>query len=530
MSRIRKFLGVGDSGTFYSIYTPPPPKERKENSSSSSKTTKKSRSISIFRIPQGVERTITASSITTASITSAPSQREESIAELPSPDRGIPELGGEGRGISELAAAADTEVSELETRIKVGGRDGGGDEGDRQDDEEREKERNEDDSHKSIAESTVAEVDADLLIFSDMADTTDAIPLFGRQFGIAPTSIIREQKLKELETEKAAPTKEKGCEAFFQQVDDELEALYTDYLKASGKQKQTQSSGQESTNVGKSSRSRSGADACIICLESFSGPVTAPDSISIACQHPTSVCSTCLAKSIKHDLETKFWDEIKCPECKTLLIHENIERFADKETFTRYDRLSFRHAVSSDKNFIWCLGCDFGQLHDQGASQPMVRCLNCSIVSCFKHSIKWHDGFTCDEYDAVLWDPDSYKTIKAKNSNNTAAEPGYMSRGTMKRAKKIEETRQKKLHEVQKDATRLEQEKVAAQVRAERKEEDAKKENKDDFREKLEMLKRRMREVELSVSMVEKTTKRCPGCQWPIEKNEGCDHMTLAGD
>ncbi|OJJ62540.1 hypothetical protein ASPSYDRAFT_143131, partial [Aspergillus sydowii CBS 593.65] len=195
---------------------------------------------------------------------------------------------------------------------------------------------------------------------------------------------------------------------------------------------------------------------CIICLEPF-GPdgVKAPDTLSIACQHTPSVCYICLAKSIKHDLEAKFWNEIKCPECKTLFVHEDIKRFADEETFARYNNFSFRAAVSVDKNFVWCLDCPFGQLHESGAEQPLVRCLNCNSESCFKHSIKWHDEFTCDEYDAILWDPD-----------------------------------------------------------------------KDDFREKIEMLKRRMREVELSVNLVEEIAKRCPGCQWPIEKNEGCDHMT----
>ncbi|CBF89173.1 Rcat domain-containing protein [Aspergillus nidulans FGSC A4] len=105
-----------------------------------------------------------------------------------------------------------------------------------------------------------------------------------------------------------------------------------------------------------------------------------------------------------------------------------------------------------------------------------------------------------------------------------------------------EQRRQDKMHEAQKTAARKRQEKEAARVREKRALEQAQaeaaqgqgeeddepieEEVKDDFKEKIEMLKRRMREVELSMKKVEETTKRCPGCQWPIEKNDGCDHMT----
>lgn len=122
----------------------------------------------------------------------------------------------------------------------------------------------------------------------------------------------------------------------------------------------------------------------------------------------------------------------------------------------------------------------------------------------------------------------------------------------MAKAKKKEQTRQEKLHESLKKAARKKQEEEAARIREEKKaqakadaeaaaeasqaqevdpieeeeSETSAEDIKDDFKEKIDMLKKRMREVELSMKMVEETTKRCPGCQWPIEKNEGCDHMT----
>ncbi|KAL3471113.1 hypothetical protein BJX99DRAFT_263559 [Aspergillus californicus] len=520
MSRIRRFLGADKGSTFHSIYkTPPTTESNKEKKESKSK---KKRSSSVYRIPQDEEEdNSTTSASITSTLTSETSQRTktetDSIIELPSPDCErkitISELGEPDVIISELATRGQ-EVSELDSGVGVdlSHKDGIGDEyrGKRNDDGDGDGEDTECESHTSVNETKKTDAD-DLLIFSDAdLDTTDAIPLFGRQFGIAPTSIIREQKqkLKQIEAEKekeAEARKMKGPEAFFQQVDDELEALYVDYLKASGKGKQvSQGHGSKDVTTSKS-KSKAKPDVCIICLETFLD-VKAPDRVSRACAHQVSVCCNCLAKSIKHDLETKFWDEIKCPECKTSLIHQDIERFADAETFARYNRLSFRQAVSADKNFIWCLNCDFGQLHETGPEEPMVCCLNCSVVSCFKHSVKWHDEFTCDEYDAILWDPDSYKEIKAKNANSTASTRPCIPKTVLEKRKGVEQARQTKLHEAQKEAARLAQEKVAEQVRVEENEvaqqeeqepETTSQDNKDDFREKLEMLKRRMREVEL---------------------------------
>ncbi|KAH6699216.1 hypothetical protein EV126DRAFT_39225 [Verticillium dahliae] len=36
---------------------------------------------------------------------------------------------------------------------------------------------------------------------------------------------------------------------------------------------------------------------------------------------------------------------------------------------------------------------------------------------------------------------------------------------------------------------------------------------------------RRKREDEQSMATIDRTTKKCPGCSWAIEKNSGCSHM-----
>ncbi|KAL4758712.1 E3 ubiquitin-protein ligase [Aspergillus foveolatus] len=527
MRKFVKFLGgEKNGGSYHSIWAMPAPesgtravvtntKKEKARETREILSTKKPQStLHISKLNQLSEAEL--SSPTTSTV-SAPTDQEPVVVELPAVSEAQ---------VSELDCWSPTGQTGVPTEV-----------------------RKETDGEGASVNSTSRPItgpDADILIFSD---ETDGIPMFGRQFGIAPTSIIRERKVKEPEHEPVTQpgpepnTSPKSPETFLQQVDEELEALYTDYLKSSGKQRVPERTKTVKKARKSGPRPKEEPEACIICLEPFSADVVkAPDTLSIACQHTPSVCYICLSKSIKHDLETKFWDEIKCPQCQTLFIHEDIKRFADEEAFTRYDRLSLRHALNADKNFIWCLECDFGQLHKPGAEQPLVICYNCSAQSCFKHAIKWHDGFSCDEYDAVLWDPDSYRAIKAKNGGSTRPNVEYLSKKNMQRAKNKEQRRQYKMHEAQKTAARKRQEEEAARVREkkaleqaqaeaaqeeeEEDEEPIEEEVKDDFKEKIEMLKWRMREVELSMKKVEETTKRCPGCQWPIEKNDGCDHMT----
>jgi hypothetical protein len=75
--------------------------------------------------------------------------------------------------------------------------------------------------------------------------------------------------------------------------------------------------------------------SCTVCTEEFSATIMAPTWISQNCLHPATVCCDCLARCIKIDLDSKIWNQIKCPECSILLIYDDIRRLADPETFSR---------------------------------------------------------------------------------------------------------------------------------------------------------------------------------------------------
>lgn len=188
----------------------------------------------------------------------------------------------------------------------------------------------------------------------------------------------------------------------------------------------------------------------------------------------------------------------------------------------RYETLSFRSAVQADANFVWCQKCNFGQLHDSGVSQPIVRCLNCSYRSCFRHQVAWHERLTCEEYEAMLADPDNFVSSIDKHNEDAEnllrlqqAEDERIAREMSAENKREEQNRQRRRHEEERRRAREQQEAEARKKQAEKEQAKLKEE-----------IKRKQKEEKLSLAKVQSTTKRCPGCQWPIEKNSGCAHMT----
>lgn len=71
----------------------------------------------------------------------------------------------------------------------------------------------------------------------------------------------------------------------------------------------------------------------------------------------------------------------------------------------RYDNLATRRALASQlPNFRWCPGpkCEYGEEHPDDPKHPMTTCTSCGFNSCFYHETPWHEGITCDEYNAKI--------------------------------------------------------------------------------------------------------------------------------
>ncbi|OLN87290.1 E3 ubiquitin-protein ligase RNF19B [Colletotrichum chlorophyti] len=252
-----------------------------------------------------------------------------------------------------------------------------------------------------------------------------------------------------------------------------------------------------------------GSRECPICAETrdiSSFPVL---SVTPTCTHPPETCRECLQTSIRSDLNSKLWTEIRCPECRELLEYVDIQKYADEETFARYEALALRAAMAEAENFFWCpTNCGSGQLHDVGASQPIVTCLHCNQRSCFTHNVAWHENLTCEEYDALLRDPENFRSrIELENEEGEAT------------------------RHAQEDADRAMAQGLMAEQQAEIQRQDTRERNERERALKAAALARkvaarRKAEEEKSRATMTRTTKPCPGCGWAIEKSSGCSHMT----
>ncbi|PQE24657.1 Ring finger domain-containing protein [Rutstroemia sp. NJR-2017a WRK4] len=250
---------------------------------------------------------------------------------------------------------------------------------------------------------------------------------------------------------------------------------------------------------------------CVVC--SYSLPLTAfpMEKVTVECEHRPSTCLECLQRSIAYDHRNKVWDNIRCPEdgCFAPLSFQDVRKYADGTTFKQsvdllhggkklmvrsYEQLSLQAALPPKLDFVWCLRCSSGQYHEGTALQPIVKCHICNTRFCFNHQVPWHEGLSCEEYSLQSR---SKQPVLQETYRNCTLFRSMVIRGL---TAKVSSSHQH---------TRLSSKQgILVGRRAE------------------QMLDRSRRDEEsASIAKVKETTKLCPGCSCPIEKNNGCDHM-----
>ncbi|KAM7183150.1 hypothetical protein V8F20_012730, partial [Naviculisporaceae sp. PSN 640] len=113
-----------------------------------------------------------------------------------------------------------------------------------------------------------------------------------------------------------------------------------------------------------------------------------------------NTCNSCLKKLVGGVLRKTPGIWIGCPEGCGPLPYETIVKYAPPEMQEQCEMLRLYKILSQDKDFVWCSAfCKSGQIHEGGASQPIVTCMSCGKKTCFYHKTAWHAGVTCDEFD-----------------------------------------------------------------------------------------------------------------------------------
>ncbi|KAJ0119548.1 hypothetical protein J7T55_013751 [Diaporthe amygdali] len=132
--------------------------------------------------------------------------------------------------------------------------------------------------------------------------------------------------------------------------------------------------------------------------------------------HAIDACYFCLDQYVSVGLDTRgaaACGAMDClhPDCDHKYTFDEIKQITTPATFSRYDELLTRKAVTEQPNFRWCLrsGCGAGTIYDPGDSlseltcqdmafelsleltqqERLITCSECGFEMCFVHQVPW---------------------------------------------------------------------------------------------------------------------------------------------
>ncbi|KAF2667102.1 hypothetical protein BT63DRAFT_427519 [Microthyrium microscopicum] len=274
---------------------------------------------------------------------------------------------------------------------------------------------------------------------------------------------------------------------------------------------------------------------CVICAEEKPPgdfPLQRP---TRDCQHEATTCLTCLQTYIKTQMENKVFNEgsIKCPECSKSLEVSDVQRYSDPVTFQKFSSLATESTIDQIPGLFRCPlpTCGAAHIHESGTNSPIIRCIGCKQQFCFHHKVPWHETLSCEEYDEFLADPDNFQSrLELQNEQNEKSQ-----REVERIRREQEEADQRFAQSLMAQDEREEAQRQAERDRKARLERDRREQaRREAERQKAEAARQQIRreaekkakEEQANLRTIARTTKKCPKCTWPIEKNDGCAHMT----
>lgn len=302
--------------------------------------------------------------------------------------------------------------------------------------------------------------------------------------------------------------------------------------------------------------------------------------LTSSCRHINSACIACVQQWISAQLEEQSWNNISCIECSEVMQYEDVKRHADLETFQRFDDLAALSVYNNDPDFVWCLNaeCGAGQVHEGGDDMPIFHCRMCDHRYCIRHQVPWHVGETCQAFErrmdgentgghATEMDEATARLIEAEGSaerssdlRNAATGPGYDSPGNAgydpqrsvarsiidrlrerndgilakslqvefeedewrrqadMQSKRENECIRKKQAAADDAAARMLQKTFEEEERQRKAEVEAERERK--------AYQQRKEDEKRGEETVYQISKKCPKCQWSIQKIDGCEHVS----
>jgi hypothetical protein len=158
---------------------------------------------------------------------------------------------------------------------------------------------------------------------------------------------------------------------------------------------------------------------CIVCCDTQPHDQAHFPTVSSSCSHDRSICKACIRRHFDEQIVAKHLFDVACPSkgqtrCGVKVPGLSICKLGTAAHFAEWEKTGLRHALTSLPEFRWCSrpGCGCGEEFPVGDRTRKIRCHSCKAQSCFKHRSAWHEGVTCEKYDAWLASPDTPAELK----------------------------------------------------------------------------------------------------------------------
>ncbi|KAI1128199.1 hypothetical protein F5Y10DRAFT_179608 [Nemania abortiva] len=266
--------------------------------------------------------------------------------------------------------------------------------------------------------------------------------------------------------------------------------------------------------------------ACMTCLEMRSERRYRFTSVRCVGHHEPDVCSQCVRDWVRSSIGDRG-TRITCPQCPVQLNYFEVQALADNDTFVRYSTLVVNGILEQEPDFVWCAhACGSGQLHTGGLRRPIMTCHHCHKATCVAHRLRYHHGFTCQEYDEWLLpeprrrnavaEPELIIPRPAQDDWQRDASPGREREPQFRSPGWLRSRR------AQAQAQVVRRNDGSPEPRGPRRHSAVERERRAQAQELLQ----RERDDAASRDLVRKITMPCPKCKFDIQKKGGCDHMT----
>jgi len=130
--------------------------------------------------------------------------------------------------------------------------------------------------------------------------------------------------------------------------------------------------------------------------------------LSHKCKHEAACCVPCLTQAISNNINGKGLHTFQCPmpTCSVEFDPTEYQHLLDVRS-KNFVGVNPKQVVVPDKWFRIIKIC-LGKLNFNDFSRCCLlyfrfryyACYACQQFLCFRHSIEWHKGYTCDEFDA----------------------------------------------------------------------------------------------------------------------------------